>query len=219
MEHIANPKAKKVVDVARKLKLQNWPGQAVISNQCAKFVRKAFTEAGFDLPIVSNPTDAALVRAQHKGFGPELADSFAGEAVGSKVDWRQSQPGDIIMFKNTDPSYTSGTITHVGICIGQGQMIDRGGHGVWEQPVTAYGSGNIVEVRRPRVLLDAHGAASAAHGKTVKLFVHDGKTGGNVNGASLSRLDVSLRMLGGQLHAFVDGHEVKVKGLSLEMFL
>jgi hypothetical protein len=217
----AGDKAKKVVDMAKRLKAQNWGG-AYQQNQCANFVRKVFTDSGFHLAVVANPTDAALVRKQGLGFGPTLADSFAGEEVGPKVDWHQAQPGDIIMFKGTDPSYTYGTITHVGICIGNGLMIDRGTHGMHEQPLTGYGAGNIVEVRRPRVLGGGGGAAvtAAAHGHSVKVFVHDGKVGGSVNGASLPiRLEVSLRVMGGQLHAYVDGREVRVKGLSLEMFM
>lgn len=217
----AGDKARKVVDMAKRLKAQNWGG-AYKQNQCANFVRKVFTDSGFHLPSAANPTDAALVRKQGYGFAPELADSFAGDEIGPKVDYHQAQPGDIIMFKGTDSSYTYGTITHVGLCIGNGMMIDRGTHGMHEQPLTGYGANNIVEVRRPRVLGGGSGAAvtAAAHGHSVKVFVHDGKVGGSVNDGSMPiKLEVSLRVMGGQLHAYVDGREVRVKGLSLEMFM
>lgn len=86
--------------------------------QCAYFVRDVFREAGMELPVTAHASDGLPT-------GEGYASSFAGDDVGVKVDKLRLQPGDIVMFLNTYGDFPQGTITHVGIYIGNGQMIDR----------------------------------------------------------------------------------------------
>jgi hypothetical protein len=105
---------KKVADIA----LQDAGGwfEKGKPAQCAFWVRHILEKAGVNVGV-------------RKGsLGPGMADSFAGEELGQIIkDKSQLQPGDIVMFRNT---YTGGprsldNITHVGIYVGDGKIVDR----------------------------------------------------------------------------------------------
>ncbi|MFH7241815.1 MAG: C40 family peptidase [Spirulina sp.] len=92
------------------------------TERCADFVRVVLQEAGIAIPTAKGSA------------GPLMADSFFGPELGQIIlDPTQLQPGDIVMFHET---YNGGgrvlpgadgrrKVTHVGVYIGQGQMVDR----------------------------------------------------------------------------------------------
>ncbi|MEP7351843.1 MAG: hypothetical protein ABI824_01290, partial [Acidobacteriota bacterium] len=90
-------KVARVLKAANALRARNYGGNQ--KNQCANFVRQAFTDAGFKLPSAARPSDYALV-VQKLGpnqFGPTLADSLAGDEIGPKVALGDAQAGDIVL--------------------------------------------------------------------------------------------------------------------------
>lgn len=88
--------------------------------QCAYFVRRVLADAGVELtPEVTNQT----LDGWWTGLG--IANSFGGDQgqVIRSID--QLAPGDIVMWANTYGDWPEGSITHVGIYAGAGQIIDR----------------------------------------------------------------------------------------------
>ena len=82
--------------------LNGWVGRDFNPNkpaQCAAFTRAAWKEAGLPLPIASKADDVI------PETGPELANSFAGNEIGPKVEIRDVRAGDIVMFSNTYGDY------------------------------------------------------------------------------------------------------------------
>jgi GH24 family phage-related lysozyme (muramidase) len=114
----SNGNPTKVVAAAQKWVGQDFkPGQ---SARCADWVREVLSAAGVDIGV-----------AKGSG-GPLMADSFHGGELGEIIlDPEQLQPGDIVMFANTydgpgrSPILGRGKITHVGIYVGNGEMVDR----------------------------------------------------------------------------------------------
>jgi hypothetical protein len=107
----------KVVEIA-----EGWVGKDFnpgAKEQCAYFVRAVLEEAGIAIGVTQQPYDGFT---SSEGF----ANSFFGKDVGKLIeDSSQLQPGDLVAFANTYGDYPSGTITHVGIYAGDGQIIDR----------------------------------------------------------------------------------------------
>ena len=100
---------------------KSWVGRMFnpgVPAQCAVFVRTVFEDAGVNLPVTRHADDNVPTSAA-------LADSFAGDDVGARVALGDLQPADIVMFANTYGDYPAGTITHVGVYVGDGQMVDR----------------------------------------------------------------------------------------------
>lgn len=92
------------------------PGQ---KEQCAYFVRAVFEEVGIKLGVTTNPLDG-------HSTGEGFANSFYGEDLGQIIkDKSDLKPGDVVMFFNTYGDYPKGTVTHVGIYVGDGKMVDR----------------------------------------------------------------------------------------------
>lgn len=141
-----NKKVEKLLSV-----LNGWvdkefnPG---VSAQCAAFTRAAWKEAGLVLPVTEHPDDV------YADTNPNLANSFAGNEIGPKVEVRDIRPGDIIMFKNTYGNYPPGTITHVGTCVGGGMMVDRptSAKPVLKRSIFTFGQRGIAQIRRPALL-------------------------------------------------------------------
>lgn len=147
-----------VVQAAR-----GWVGRSFnpgVPAQCAYFVREVFKEAGITLPVVANPDDGMST-------GEGYADGLAGDEVGPRVEKAQLQPGDIVLFFNTYGDFPPSTITHVGVYVGDGQMVDRptASEPVKERSIDLFTFG---EGRRPSVF----GAQAA---RQIKVFAHDGK--------------------------------------------
>lgn len=87
--------------------------------QCAYFVRHVLNEAGLNVGVTRQPIDGY---ATSEGF----ANSFYGKDLGQIInDPSALQSGDIVMFLNTYGDYPAGTVTHVGIYVGDGMMVDR----------------------------------------------------------------------------------------------
>lgn len=101
----------------------NWYRKGEIE-QCANWVRQALSEAGHPLAnrVSKQPVDGHWT-------GPALANSLAGRDLGPIVDKiADLKPGAIVFFQDTydvGPEFGPGTITHVGIYVGDGQMVHR----------------------------------------------------------------------------------------------
>ena len=112
------------IDLSNRLvtQAQSWVGREFKPGQsarCADFVRSVAAEIGVQLPITKDPIDKETPN-------PETANSFFGNDIGQIIsDPDQLKPGDLVAFGGTYGGYPASTITHVGIYIGNGQMIDR----------------------------------------------------------------------------------------------
>jgi cell wall-associated NlpC family hydrolase len=90
-----------------------------VSAQCAVFVRQVLSDAGVNVGVTSAPIDG-------KSTGPAMANSFYGNDLGTIIkDKGALQPGDIVMFFNTYGNWPARTVTHVGVYVGGGMMVDR----------------------------------------------------------------------------------------------
>lgn len=90
-----------------------------VAAQCAEFVRDVFKQAGIELGVSKQPIDRLST-------GPALANSFFGSDVGQLIKNKKAlQPGDLVAFGGTYGGYSKDTITHVGIYVGNGEMVDR----------------------------------------------------------------------------------------------
>jgi NlpC/P60 family len=132
--------------------LNGWVGRDYnpgVPAQCAAFTRAAWKESGIDLPTAEAPDDGL-------DTGPNMANSFAGNEIGPKVEVRDIRPGDILLFKNTYGNFPPGTITHVGTCIGSNMMVDRPtmSRPVQKRSIFSFGVEGIAQIRRPTYLYD-----------------------------------------------------------------
>lgn len=132
--------------------LNSWVGKDFNPGktaQCAAFIRSAWSEAELPLPI------AAIADDVYPETGPNMANSFAGNEIGPKVEIRDIRAGDIIMFSNTYGDFPPGTITHVGTCVGHNFMVDRStsSHPVMKRSIFIFGKDRIKQIRRPLCLL------------------------------------------------------------------
>jgi len=102
---------------------ENWVGEDYAPGktaQCAYFVREVLKSAGLHVGVTANPIDGYMPTSE--GF----ANSFFGNDIGTIIqDEKSLQPGDLVSFSNTYGDYSEGTITHVGIYMGNGMMVDR----------------------------------------------------------------------------------------------
>lgn len=132
--------------------LNSWVGRDYNPGkpaQCAAFVREAWKEASLTLPV------AAVADDVYPETGPNMANSFAGNEIGPKVEIRDVRAGDIIMFSNTYGNYPPGTITHVATCVGDNTMVDRStsSRPVLKRSIFSFGREKIKQIRRPICLL------------------------------------------------------------------
>lgn len=131
---------------------QGWVGRNFkpgVTEQCAAFVRTVFQEAGVSLPVAKRPADWAVTSGLPQG--PGYANSLSGDELGPYVGYASLQPGDIVTFRNTYGSYPVGTITHVGIYVGNGEMVHRptAARPVERVALAGYWQGLFAEARRP----------------------------------------------------------------------
>lgn len=109
----------KVAEIASQWKNKEFkPGQTA---RCADFVRHVLKQAGVDVGVSSSPWD----KGKQPNNGPLMARSFFGNDIGTPIDPKNIQPGDIIGFTNTYGSWSQGAITHVGIAVSPTEMVDR----------------------------------------------------------------------------------------------
>lgn len=87
--------------------------------QCANFVRDTLKKAGVEVGVTKQALDGLET-------GAALASSFFGKDIGQIIkDKKDVQPGDVLAFGGTYGGYSKDTITHVGLAVGNGQMVDR----------------------------------------------------------------------------------------------
>ena len=101
---------------------QKWVGKEFNpgeSAQCAYFVRAVLEESGVTIGVTQQPYDGYTTS---EGY----ANSFFGKDIGLLIyNASDLRAGDLIAFSNTYGDWPDGTITHGGIYIGDGMMIDR----------------------------------------------------------------------------------------------
>jgi cell wall-associated NlpC family hydrolase len=91
------------------------PGETA---QCAYWVREVLDEVGVSVGVTAKPIDGySSGEGRANSFGPDQG------AVIESPD--QLRPGDIVMFANTYGNFAPGDITHVGIYVGGGDVVDR----------------------------------------------------------------------------------------------
>lgn len=131
---------------------------------CASFVRQVFLEAGVNLGVASKPSDHAQTSRMPQG--PSYANSLAGDEIGTRIPSEtQLTAGDLVFWSGTDPKYPPGVITHVGIYIGGGQVVDRGDARVEERPMSIFR--HFVEGRRPKFAAAGATSDASAHAGAV----------------------------------------------------
>lgn len=108
--------------IAEEAKL--WPGHWFRQGQaaqCMNWVREVLHRVGHPY---ANQATSQPVDGMSPGLG--FANSLAGRDMGqlvTKID--QLEPGDIITWDNTYGNWRAGTITHVGIYVGDGEFVHR----------------------------------------------------------------------------------------------
>jgi TP901 family phage tail tape measure protein len=87
--------------------------------QCANFVRFVLEQAKVKVGVTNKALDGL-------DTGKALASSFFGEDIGEIIrDKKQIKKGDLLAFGGTYGGYGKNTVTHVGVAVGGGQMVDR----------------------------------------------------------------------------------------------
>jgi hypothetical protein len=197
--------SKVLKDAEKKLK-DNYLGAT--PDNCARFVRHCFADAGYALPETSHPSDLEICRANGYPLGTYFANSLAGDEIGRKLPIVEAVPGDILLFTNkgASSSFAAGTITHVGICVGDGLMIDHGETGMHRRDYRDWpGEANWAEARRPK-LFDI---------PRTRIRLADGRVSQVLKSRKVGHLDVLVDMSGGieadhptagsRLNVLVDG--------------
>jgi hypothetical protein len=120
------------------------PGE---SERCQDFVNHVLNSTQPGLADRIGTTQQAIDGLES---GELLASRFFGDDVSRKVsDLSQAKPGDIVGFANTYGDYPAGTITHVGIYVGDGMVVDRptADRPVQLRSIETFGADNFVIVR------------------------------------------------------------------------
>ena len=102
-----------------------WVGKSYKPGQrerCADFVRFVLRQSNVRVGVTRKPRDAG--KQYHNGS--LMARSFFGNDIGIILtNPNQFQKGDLIGFTNTYGNFKRGAITHVGIYVGRGKIVDR----------------------------------------------------------------------------------------------
>ncbi len=92
--------------------------------QCANFVRRLLAESGLTVGVAKAPFDCHLTADLEQG--PSFANSFFSSNHGVLLGYGDLRPGDLVAFRDTyEGDFPKGCITHVGVWIGEGKMVDR----------------------------------------------------------------------------------------------
>ena len=102
-----------------------WVGKSYKPHEkerCADFVRFVLRQSNVRMGITRKPWDAS--KQYHNGS--LMARSFFGSDIGIILaNPNQFRKGDLIGFTNTYGNFKRGAITHVGIYVGRGKIVDR----------------------------------------------------------------------------------------------
>jgi hypothetical protein len=128
---------------------KSWAGKSYKpgeTERCQDFVNHVLNQTS---PGLANKIGTTRQAQDGLESGEYLASRFAGRDVGTPVSKDQLRPGDIVMFKNTYGDYPAGTITHVGVYVGDGMMVDRptANRPVQMRSINTFGADNVVGYR------------------------------------------------------------------------
>lgn len=118
--------ALKLHEVAKKYVGKTFNTKSRLGPYCAWFVRDCLAES--DLHAFTNRQSARPVDYfDGMPLGIGYANSLCGEDLGDVgSDRSQLQPGDLVFFKDTyDGPWPKGTITHIGIYVGNGEFVHK----------------------------------------------------------------------------------------------
>ena len=106
------------------------PGMAA---QCMYWTRQVLEDAGMSVGVTSEPLDGEWT-------GEGIANSIGGDQGQVIKDPQLLQPGDVVMFTQTYGNWGPHAITHVGIYVGDGQIVDRStlSQPVKQRPLTTF---------------------------------------------------------------------------------
>lgn len=93
------------------------------SARCADYVENVLSRAGWNAKetITKQPVD------KFRDTGKYMANRWFGPDMGEIItDPSKLQIGDLVAFRNTYGNWRKGAITHVGIYVGRGMIVDRG---------------------------------------------------------------------------------------------
>ncbi len=202
--------ARQTVETAKQYNHQAWTAPHSEGPYCALFVRHCFKKNRIDLPDSKKPSDLMLMRPSDGGLAPSFANSLAGDEIGSKVARKQDlKEGDIVFFSHTDPKYTPGIITHVGIYAGGGMIVDRGSGAVHHRSIDTFH--RFFEGRRPKAFMSESAAAGSGSGTFIEL--RNGTVIASANGKHVSSLKLSI-FTGGYVE--VNNHAQKASSYQAE---
>lgn len=161
---------------------------------CAFFVRYVFKEALHE----AGKMLVANTRPYYQEHGirqldtnENFADGLAGNEIGMRIATNQMMPGDLLFFRDTyRGDFPAGSITHVGICVGQGGlMADSSGGSCHIRNHAHYFPGLLVEVRRPKCLDLGTSAISTGTGITY----NHGQVNARSNGARKNQQEIKIQ--------------------------
>lgn len=117
-------------------------GQGNGSVDCCWLVYNAYKNGrGITLPMSSPGNPASMAKCEYAMY--EVGMSSAGTYVSATTD--KLKPGDILFFQSISVSALYDNITHVGIYVGNGQMIDSiPGGGVGIRQLSFYRNSDII---------------------------------------------------------------------------
>lgn len=91
--------------------------------QCMFWVRSVLKSKGVNLPVSKHPFDESV---RGNVAAPGMAQSLSGSDIGKQIHRLQDlKPGDLVFYLNTYGNDPPGSITHVGIYVGNGKIVHR----------------------------------------------------------------------------------------------
>lgn len=155
-----------------------WEGKEFhpgVQAQCAEWVSTILDESGVQ----------SGQGYKHTAWCPDFED------MGTEVSFSDLQPGDIVLFDNT---YQEATFTHVGIYIGNGEMIHRN---TMSAPVQRakltkdYWDPRFNQGRRFKLAP----SVTEYDIQRVKIFSHDGKTTAFIGGKQYPVVSLTMELV------------------------
>lgn len=111
--------ASSVVEAGKQYIGRPYRGEGPGGIDCCVFVQTAVRDAlGIELPMFT--PGAPMVTAKCEASMLNQAETYGG----TQIPVSQKEPGDLLFFQSTSISASVDSVTHVGIYIGQDQMVD-----------------------------------------------------------------------------------------------